>query len=161
TILSCEAATRGIFMDWLWSVSYITLWVLVLSLGLLVLGLLRQFSLLTWRIEQIQATVPSRVGRDGLGLGTAAPSFSLKDIHGADVRLQDFANHKVLVVFTQPGCGPCNQVVPQLNALQRKEHVQVVVISNGEPNSSRGWAEEHGAHFPVLCQEHWQVSRRY
>jgi hypothetical protein len=52
-----------------WSVSYVALWLVVLSLGFLLLGALRALDLLRWRLEQLQATMPSRTGRGGLKPG--------------------------------------------------------------------------------------------
>lgn len=148
-------------MEWTWLAALVALWVLALFLGFLVLGLFRQLGLLSWRLEKLEATTPSRIGRDGLRVGTSAPHFTLKDIRGAEVSLRDFANRKLLLAFTQPGCGPCDQVVPDLNALHSKGEFQVVGISNGEPVASMEWAEQHHASYPVLCQEGFKLSRRY
>jgi hypothetical protein len=53
-----------------WLVSYVALWLVVLSLGFLLLGALRALGLLRWRLEQLEATTPSRLGRGGLKPGT-------------------------------------------------------------------------------------------
>lgn len=145
----------------LWLTSHFALWAIVLLAVFLLFGVFRQIGLLNWRLEQLMATTPSRVGRDGLKPGTSAPDFTLKDTQGTDVSLRNFASRKVLLVFIQPGCGPCTNVVPELNRLQRKGKVQVVAISASEPESSGAWVVEHDAKFPVLSQDHWQVSRSY
>jgi hypothetical protein len=63
------------------------LWVVVLFLGFLLLGALRAVALLRWRLEQLEATTPSRLGRSGLRIGKKAPDFTLPGISGApDVR---------------------------------------------------------------------------
>jgi hypothetical protein len=49
-----------------WLVSYVALWLVVLALGFLLLGALRALGLQGWRLEQLEATTPSRVGRGGL-----------------------------------------------------------------------------------------------
>ena len=43
-----------------WLVSYVALWLVVLFLGFLLLGALRALGLLRWRLEQLEATTPSR-----------------------------------------------------------------------------------------------------
>src|SRR6516225_7602419 len=61
----------------LWLASSIVLWAVVCFLGFLLLGALRAFGILKWQLEQLQATTPSRLGRDGLRVGKKAPAFSL------------------------------------------------------------------------------------
>src|SRR5579884_3590653 len=111
--------------------SNIVLWVLLLSLGFLLLGALRTLGLLRWRLEQLEATTPSRLGRSGLKLGKKAPTFTLPAVTGGEQSLHDFAGRKVLLVFMQPGCGPCQAITPELNRLQETGDVQIVVVHNG------------------------------
>ena len=70
-----------------WLVSYVALWLLVLLLGFLLLGALRALGLLRWRLEQLEATTPRRIGRSGLRLGKKAPDFTLPTISGGEVAL--------------------------------------------------------------------------
>jgi hypothetical protein len=49
----------------------------VLGLAFLVLGALRALGVLTWRLDQIEAMRPSRMGREGLKVGRKAPDFTL------------------------------------------------------------------------------------
>jgi methylamine dehydrogenase accessory protein MauD len=142
-------------------VSYVTLWLLVLVLGFLLLGGLRALALLRWRLEQLEATTPSRLGRGGLKLGKNAPDFTLPCVAGSEVSLHDFAGRRVLLVLTQSGCKPCHRVVPELNRLQRGGEVQVLVVNNGELEATRQWAGEAGVCFPMLVQQQFSVSRRY
>ena len=141
--------------------SQVLLWVVVLALGFLLLGTLRVLGLLRWRLEQLEATTPSRLGRNGLKPGKKAPDFTLPSVTGADVALSGFAGRKVLLVFVQPGCGPCRLITPELNRLQGDGEVQVVVVSNGDGEANRKWAGEVRARFPVVTQERLSLSRRY
>jgi methylamine dehydrogenase accessory protein MauD len=145
----------------LWVISYAALWAGVLCLGFLLLGTLRTLGLLSWRLEQLQAVTPSRIGRGGLKPGKKAPDFTLADAAGGAGSLHDFAGRQVLLVFVQPGCGPCRDITPELNRLQGKGEVQVVVVSNGDGEANRKWAGEVRARFPVLTQERLSLSRRY
>ena len=45
--------------------SQVLLWALVLALGFLLLGTLRALGLLRWRLDQLEATTPTHVGRSG------------------------------------------------------------------------------------------------
>ncbi len=144
-----------------WLVSYVALWLVVLSLGFLLLGALRALGMLRWRLEQLQATMPSRTGRGGLKQGKKAPDFTLPCVSGGEVSLHDFAGRRVFLVFTQSGCKPCHKVAPELNRLHDAGEVQVLVINNGEAEATRQWAAEVKARFPVLMQQQFGVSKRY
>src|SRR5262245_42229514 len=132
--------------------SHALLWVAVLFLGFLLLGTLRALGLLRWRLEQLEATTPSRLGRSGLKPGKKASDFTLPSVAGTEVSLRDFTGRKVLLVFTQAGCGPCRQIMPELNRLSERD-LQVVVVNKGDLPATRQWAADLGARFPVLVQD--------
>ncbi len=135
-------------------------WALVLLLGFLLLGTLRSIEWLRWRVDQLEATMPSRVGRSGLRPGRKAPDFTLPSASGGEVSLHDFAGRRVLVVFTQTGCGPCGEIIPELNRVGR-DGVQVLVVNRGDLEATRQWVAETGAGCPVLAQEGLDLARRY
>jgi methylamine dehydrogenase accessory protein MauD len=143
------------------SVSVVVLWAAVLVLGFLVLGALRALGIVTWRLDQLELTRPSRLGRDGLKPGKKAPDFTLPCAAGGEVSLHDFAGRKVLLVFTQSGCGPCHDMAPEFNRVQDKREYQLLVVNNGEPDESREWAVEIHARFPILIQDKFSVAKRY
>jgi peroxiredoxin len=122
---------------------------------------LRALGLLRWRLEQMEVTTPSRLGRGGLKPGKKAPDFTLPSIAGDEVSLHDFAGRRVFLVFTMSGCKPCHRIVPELNKLQRSGKMQVLVVNNGELEATRQWAGEAGVCFPVLAQQQFGVSKRY
>jgi methylamine dehydrogenase accessory protein MauD len=142
-------------------VSIVVLGAVVLLLGFLVLGALRALGLVNWRLDQLELTRPSRLGRDGLKVGRKAPDFTLPCATGGEISLHDFAGRKVLLVFTQAGCGPCHDMAPEFNRVQAKGECQVLVINNGEPEESREWAAEIQARFLILIQEKFSVAKRY
>jgi methylamine dehydrogenase accessory protein MauD len=148
-------------MGTIWLVAFLTLWAVVLFLGFLLLGTLRALGLLRWRLEQLEATTPRRLGRDGLKPGKRALDFTLPSADGKEVSLHDFAGRKVLLVFTQSGCSPCQKIVPELNRLGKSGESQVVVVNNGDPEATRKWSAEVGARFPVLAQEKFSISKKY
>ncbi len=144
----------------LWLVSYVAIWVVVLSLGFLLLGTLRAVGLLRWRLEQLELTIPSRLGRNGLKVGKKAPDFTLPSTTGAEVALHDFAGRKVLLVFTQSGCGPCQQIMPELNRLGGGD-LQILVLNKGDAEAARHLVPEAQERFPVLVQDGLDLSRKY
>jgi methylamine dehydrogenase accessory protein MauD len=140
-------------------ISSAALWLVSLLLGFLLLGTLQNLALLRWRLEQLEATTPRRIGRDGLKCGKKAPDFTLPSAAGAEVSLHDFAGRRVLLVFTQSGCSPCHAIVPELHRLG--DEVTVLVVNNGAAEKTQQWATEVNARFPVLMQDGFSVSRRY
>jgi methylamine dehydrogenase accessory protein MauD len=148
-------------MNGIWLIVNLALWVVVLFFGFLLLGALRSLALLRWQVAQLEATMPSRVGRSGLRPGKKAPEFTLPRITGGEVGLEQYAGRKVLLVFMQPGCGPCHAIVPELNRLQDTGEIQVLVIHNGDTEAVRDWSKQNRPNFPVAVQERFNLSKRY
>ncbi len=64
----------------------------------------------------------SKLKRDGLKVGTPAPDFRLPRLDGqGDLTLSELRGKRVLLVFSSPGCGPCNALAPELEAFHRKQ----------------------------------------
>jgi len=130
----------------------------------------------------------SKIKRDGLKAGTLAPDFRLLRLDGhGELALSELRGKHVLLVFSSPHCGPCNALAPLLEKLHRKNEgrarhsvraesptaesgaqrtdaphpINVVMISKGEPKENRAKAKEHGLTFPIVLQQHWEISRRY
>jgi methylamine dehydrogenase accessory protein MauD len=142
-------------------IATLALWIVVLFFGFLLLGALRAVALLRWRVAQLEATTPTRVGRSGLRPGKKAPEFTLPCTAGGEVGLQHYAGRKLLLVFMQPGCGPCHGIVPELNRLHDVGEVQVLVIHNGATEAVREWIKQNRPHFSVAVQDHFGLSKRY
>jgi len=109
------------------------------------------------------AITTSRLDRDGLPAGTPAPDFRLPDLDGVERSLAEFRGRRMLLVFSDPGCGPCQALGPKLVGLHRAhcDDLAVVMISRGDLGANQAKAREHGFTFPVLLQKHWEISRRY
>jgi thiol-disulfide isomerase/thioredoxin len=72
------------------------------------------------------------------------------------------SGQKVLLVFSDPHCGPCQTLAPQLEQLHREHpELRVVMISRGEPRDNRAKVKQFKLTFPIVLQQHWEVSRRY
>jgi len=52
-------------------------------------------------------------------------------------------------------------VLPELEKLQAKGEVRVIVVNNGDPESTRDWTKRLSLSFPVLVQERYELSKRY
>jgi peroxiredoxin len=105
----------------------------------------------------------SKIKRDGLKAGTPAPQFCLPRLDGrGELSMEELRGRRVLLVFSDPHCGPCNQLVPRLEKFHRaNSEISIVMISRGEPKENRVKVKGHGLTFPVVLQQHWEVSRLY
>jgi len=104
----------------------------------------------------------SRINRNGLTDGTVAPGFSLPGLAGRSVSLEEFRGRRILLVFSDPNCGPCNLLAPRLEGLSRRTpDIQVIMVSRGDPEANKAKATEHNLTFPVLLQRRWEVSLLY
>jgi methylamine dehydrogenase accessory protein MauD len=143
-------------------ISVIVLGLVLAVIGFLLLGVLQAVARMAWRLDQVEAITPSRIGRGGLNPGKRAPDFALPSVAGDVISLGSFAGHKVLLVFVQTGCGPCHDIAPELNRLAaRNRDLRVLVVNNAELEQARLYAREVNARFPVLVQEKWSVSKGY
>jgi peroxiredoxin len=106
----------------------------------------------------------STLNRNGLPAGTSAPNFTLPDLAGGERTLADYRGRRVLLVFSDPACGPCQALAPELERLHR-EHAQnnleVLVVSRGDREANQSKAKEQSLTFPVLLQNGWETSREY
>jgi len=105
----------------------------------------------------------SRIKRDGLKAGTSAPSFCLPRLDGrGDLSLEELRGRRVLLVFSDPQCEPCNQLAPRLEELHREiPEVAILMISRRDVAENRSKVKEHSLTFPVVLQVHWEISRSY
>src|SRR3954468_16778665 len=96
----------------------------------------------------------SRINRDGLRAETSAPSFRLPRLDGhGELALEELRRRRVLLVFSDPHCGPCNALAPELEKFHREQsEIHVVMISRGEPKENRAKVKEHGLSFPIVLQ---------
>jgi peroxiredoxin len=104
----------------------------------------------------------SRIKRDGLKAGTAAPEFRLLRLDGGELALSELRERFVLLVFSSPKCGPCNNLAPKLEKFHRKlPELAVVMVSKGELEENWAKVKEYRLTFPVVLQKQWEVSRDY
>src|SRR5262249_12664977 len=95
----------------------------------------------------------SRIVRDGLKAGMPAPGFSLPDLRGKSVSLDQFRGRKVLLVFSDPHCGPCDTLAPKLVQLHQKHAnngMAFVMVGRGDQEENKKKAMEHGIAFPLV-----------
>jgi peroxiredoxin len=121
-----------------------------------------------------RSVVRSKIKRDGLKAGTPAPDFRLPRLDGrGELSLSELRGRRVLLVFSSPDCGPCNELAPKLERSYRSDaggggrggegakKLEIIMISKGEPKENRAKVKEHGLTFRIVLQQQWEISRRY
>src|SRR4030095_14712 len=69
---------------------------------------------------------------------------------------------RVLLVFSDPHCVPCQSLAPELERVSRRARdLKVLMISRGDSDENRSKAAAHGLTFPIVLQRHWEISRAY
>lgn len=104
----------------------------------------------------------SRLKRDGLAPGTPAPAFRLPTVAGGEVALESYRGRKVVLVFSDPQCGPCDALAPRLQVIhQSRPDLQVLMVSRRDLEANQRKVAELGLTFPVAVQKNWEVSTLY
>jgi methylamine dehydrogenase accessory protein MauD len=134
-------------MEGIWLITYIILWLLVLSLFVLVLLLYRQLGIMYLGTAE-------GVSRDGLQRGTKAPEFNLTDQYGNPQQLSGYRGRPVALLFGSPHCSPCRVLLPQLHDwAKRHPDVSVLWLNAASSEESLRFVSETGATLPVAPYE--------
>ncbi|MHB8657943.1 MAG: redoxin domain-containing protein [Solirubrobacteraceae bacterium] len=129
--------------------------------------LLGQQGRLLLRIETLERAALPSGGRQtglppaGLAVGLPAPEFSLPDRRGGLVTLASLRRRQkpVLLVFSDPGCGPCQALLPELAKLERRHRdaLTLVLVSRRSERENQAKRSEH--HLGrVLLQDDREVA---
>ncbi|HEV2582620.1 MAG TPA: MauE/DoxX family redox-associated membrane protein [Ktedonobacteraceae bacterium] len=135
-------------------------------------GLSQQGRLLL-RIEALENRL-ANVGRTGqpsadtvfrgLPVNTQAPNFSLSGLHGETLTLDALRaqDKPVVLVFSDPGCGPCSALLPEVGRWQRDYagKLTLAIIGRGAPEENRAKSAEHGI-TQLLLQKESEVAESY
>jgi hypothetical protein len=124
---------------------------------------------LVLRIEELERRVGapgglSEPGPAGLGVGTLAPGFTLDDRDGLPVSLDELraAGRPVVLVFSDPRCGPCSALLPELARWQAEhvESVTIALITRGPAETNRATGDAAAVRH-VLLQRDREVAAAY
>ena len=100
----------------------------------------------------------------GLPVGTIAPAFKLEGLFGETQTLDAIRSNGLptMVLFTDPTCGPCNALLPDVGKWQRDNvgKLNVAVITSGTAEDNKAKVSEHGI-SNVLIQQNRAVSNEY
>jgi len=109
-----------------WVASYVVLWGLVLTLGVVVVALARQIGTLHLRLGPRGAL---EMDDEGPPLGEPLPSFDAEDVDGAPRDLAS-AGEARLMLFVSPGCFVCRDVLPALPVVAAAGQLSPYVLTD-------------------------------
>ena len=98
-------------------------------------------------------------------VGSLAPDFTLTDLDGNSVRLQDLRGQVVFLNFWATWCPPCRAEMPDIEALHRKYRDRGVVVLGVDLRESesgvRAYVEGGGYTWTFLIDTTGQVAAAY
>lgn len=101
----------------------------------------------------------------GQNVGSIAPQFTLDDINGKSVSLNDYKGKVIILDFWATWCPPCREEIPDFIALQNeygKKGLQIIGIAVDRDGikSVKPFYENMGMNYPVLLTD-GKVESRY
>jgi peroxiredoxin len=95
----------------------------------------------------------------------AAPDFSLPNIDGQQVSLQQYRGKVVFLNFWATWCIPCREEMPALERLHQTYHAQDLAIISIDLKESadqvKTFFQKHSLSFPALLDQNGSVFRDY
>jgi len=143
-----------------WLASYIVLWLLVLVLGFLLAGALRQLGLLQLRLGDDPGAL---ITDTGLERGVDAPDFAgLDSESGEVVTLSDLPAKARMLVFASPGCLSCRELIPGLNEVRKtRAEYDFLVICRGDVESCQAFGRMNRLEAPMVIDTSGQIEKDY
>lgn len=152
--------------------------VAVAAIGYILVHLLGQNGRVLLRLDAIEAgqatggaaagiaapAAAAAVPAAGLPVGTLAPTFKLEGLFGETQTLDAIRSNGLptMLLFTDPNCGPCNALLPEIGKWQRDNigKLNIAVITSGSAEDNKAKVAEHGI-SNVLLQQNRAVSTEY
>lgn len=140
------------------------------------LQLLHQNGRILLRLDELEAALAGSQGgpklapfewerrAQGLPIGARAPEFNLTAIGGGRRTLESLLAEArpAILVFAEPGCGPCKALLPDVATWQRQhaDRLTIAVVARGDMERNQAIADEHSVQN-VLVQEDREVVNAY
>jgi thiol-disulfide isomerase/thioredoxin len=94
----------------------------------------------------------------GPKVGEPVPEVALPDLEGQTVELEDFRGEVTMVLFWNPGCGFCQQMLPDLKAWEEDppgDAPKLLVVSAGTEEANR----EQGLTSTMVLDQQFTAGR--
>ena len=100
-----------------------------------------------------------------VSVGDVAPDFELLDLAGKKIKLSDYSDQSVLLVFGATWCPSCRAEIPQLRAIEKKygdRGLKVLYVDVQESaRKVQSFATKHKINYTALLDSRGSVARRY
>jgi peroxiredoxin len=95
--------------------------------------------------------------------GNQAPPFSLVNMEGKQVKLEDYKGKKVMLNFWATWCPPCKAEMPAMQQLYEKSgsSYEILAINIDPENDVGGFVNEYELTFPILLDKTGAVNSEY
>jgi peroxiredoxin len=116
--------------------------------------------------EEVEVLMAQAVGASGptvpIGkkVGEPAPSFELPDLDGRTIDLSGFRGSETLILFWNPDCAFCNQMLDDLKALETNpptEAPKLLIVSNGTVEANKAM----GLSSPMVLDQEYSVDKAF
>lgn len=140
-------------MEGIWLIAFLVQWVLMVFLGLLVIGILRQLNVMQQRWNMAAPPITA------LEIGDELPPVTLPDLHGSAVVVNARLRHRGgALLFLSADCSSCRMLLERLSRLEQRERnrgqdrdgqKEVVLVVMGDQAKARRLLDE----FPHLAEQ--------
>jgi peroxiredoxin len=107
---------------------------------------------------------PSSESESAIQVGSPAPKFTLQDLSGQTVTLDQYRGKVVLLDFWATYCGPCRTSMPMFEDLQKEYPTAMVLLAINvqEPAPMvRDYVQEQNVNSRVLLDEQGTAAQAY
>lgn len=98
-------------------------------------------------------------------IGELAPTFTLENLDGEVVSLEDYRGKNIIVNFWASWCPPCKEEMPDFQKYyteNKDNDFAILAINAGESKAiATKFMEENGYNFPVLLDTATEVGNNY
>lgn len=154
-------------------------WLAIACIGWLVWQLLRQNGRLLLRLDELEQRLNELEFGEGKApvgwpVGGEAPVFDLPDLASNRKSLAQYRGQPLLLIFFNPACGFCRELLPRLTALDSSPQDErntatrptgpnplILIVSTGDAETNRTLFSEHKVTCPVLLQKEMEVAAAY
>lgn len=148
-------------MNEVWIASSVLLWVLVLLMGFLLAGALRQLGIIQMRLGDDPGAL---ITDSGLDRGTYAPDFNAPAASSSDqVRLSDLEPRARMLIFVSPTCLSCRELIPHINevAATRNKEFDFLVVCQGDVDGCAAFVRTNRLTVEAVVDATGDISRDY
>lgn len=133
----------------------------IIVMGGLLAQIMLQNGRLLIRLEALEEMISTGTPAPSLQepeihVGMPAPTFTLPNLEGDLISLDSMraSGKPTLLVFTDPNCRACNELLPSLSIWHTDGRLSIAMISRGTPAANHAKVDPHGLSNVLLQKDH-------